>query len=145
MPSLLRHRDRSEHHRSRPDVAAVRRLLQLRHPAVEIGIGPRQFAFLHQPDFVVRGAGHLVLDGLAAGAVADGQALNAVLDELSVLGDVVGLRLGPLRVMTRIERVALGGIRQRRSAGLASLTAAGRTATLRAADRRPPRPAIRRA
>ena len=37
-----------------------------------------------------------------------------MLDELSVLGNVVGLRLGPLAVMARVERIALGGIWQRR-------------------------------
>ena len=56
------HRDRAEDDRGRSDVASIRRLLKFRHSSIEIGIGPGQFAFLHQPDLVIRRAGHLIFD-----------------------------------------------------------------------------------
>jgi len=41
-----------------------------------------------------------------------------MLNELSVLGDVVGLCLGPPAVMAFIEHIALGGIWQRCGTGI---------------------------
>src|SRR5271157_435544 len=99
----LCHGDGAEDDRSRADVTGIRRLLQLGHSPIEIGIGPCQLALLHHTDLVIRGASYLILECFAASAMADRQALDAMLRQLPVLRDVIGLCLGPLAVMTRIE------------------------------------------
>ena len=45
--------------------------------------------------------------------MADRQAMNSVFDELPILGDVVSLSVGPLAVMTCIERITLVVVWQR--------------------------------
>ena len=89
------------------DVAAAGRLVEFLDTAGEVGVGAFEFALLHQPNFVVGGSVELVSDGVAAGLVANGQAMDAVFDKLTVLGFVIGLCDGPFGVVLGIESFKL--------------------------------------
>ena len=63
---------------------------------------PGYFALLHQTDFVIRGTTDLVLDRLSPCSVTYRQALDSLLDPLSVVCDVVRLCGRPLGIMSDI-------------------------------------------
>src|SRR4029077_10632847 len=86
---VLGQSDRSKDYWSRSNVAGVCSLLQFRHSTVNIGIGPCQFALFHYPNLVVRCSGYLVFDGLAPSAMANGKAVNAVFNKLSIFTNVI--------------------------------------------------------
>ena len=69
-------------------------------------------AFLHELNLVVRGAGDLIFNGLAAGAVAHREALNAVSHKLFIFGEVIGLRRAPFLMVPHVERIAGGTVGQ---------------------------------
>ena len=52
---------------------------------------------------VVGGSVELVFDGLAAGLVADGQAVDAVFDKLTVFGLMIRASSGPLAMVLGVE------------------------------------------
>ena len=102
-----RDRNRPKHYGGRSDVAGVGSLLQFRHPTVKISIGPCKFTLFHDPNLVVRCSGHLVFDGLAPSAMANGKAMNTIFNKLSIFADVICLSLSPFAVMTCVECVPL--------------------------------------
>ena len=87
------------------NVAGFGGLVEFLDSAVEVGLSAVEFALLHQADLAVGGSVQLVFDGLAAGLVADRQTLDAVLDELAILGFVIGAGGGPLAVVLSVQRL----------------------------------------
>src|ERR1019366_9970714 len=81
-------------------------------PPIEVGLGSGKFTLFHQADLVVRRPSDLILDCLAPRPVADSQAVDAMFNQQSVLGNVRCLGLGPLSVVAPVERVTSGLVRQ---------------------------------
>src|SRR5437868_4615400 len=92
-PILLipRYRQRAECHWSGVDVTTVCRPFEFGYPQSKVQLGASELALLHQPDLVIRRASNLILHRLSTGRVADGEAVNAMLDDLAVGGDVARL------------------------------------------------------
>lgn len=74
------------------DVATAGGPVQRLNAACEVGVGTVEFALFHHLNPVVGCSAEPVFDGLAAGLVAEGQALSAVFDKLAVFGVVIGSR-----------------------------------------------------
>ena len=117
------------------DVTTLSKLVKLCQALVEVCVSPGQLALLHQDNLVIGGAGNLILNRPAAGLVADSEALDAMLNQLAILGDVISLGRGPFDMMAKIERIKFRLRRQDRALHVDGGVQKGKESILKAGRR----------
>jgi hypothetical protein len=77
--------------------------------SLEVGIGPSELALFHELDLVVGRGGYLIFQQPAACPMADRKALDPLLGQCMILGDVLALSVTPHLVMTGVQFIQHGG------------------------------------